>query len=174
LAIELNRIIGKDLFEQNGKYRLNQAMVSQIYYRYSESNKIQDEMNKLFDFTREKFIKFIILQDPTGPLIKLGSQFLSHFLAIHPFHNGNGRVARLFLSYLLSRITVIPMSIYSNTVYSRDIYLKCIVEDRTKSPATESSLASLVLESTYISLDKVCISLDIFPSFDNSINSLKI
>jgi Fic family protein len=170
LAIDLNRIIGKDLFEQNEKYRINEAMASQINYRYLESNKIQDEMKKLFDFTREKFIKFIILQEPAEPLIKLGSQFLSHFLAIHPFYNGNGRVARLLLSYLLSSITVIPVSIYSKTENSRDIYLKCLIEDRTKSSATESSLASLVLESAYISLENVCISLDIFPSIDKSID----
>ena len=42
LAIDLNRIIGKDLFEQNGKYRINEAMASQENYRYLESNKIQD------------------------------------------------------------------------------------------------------------------------------------
>ena len=165
LAIEMNRIIGKDLFEQRGTYRINEAMASQENYRYLASNQIQVEMKKLFDFTREKFIQFKELESPAEQLIKLGTQFLVHFLAIHPFQNGNGRVARLLLSYLLTSVTIVPLSIYSKNENARDVYLNCITdEQRYKSPATESNMASLILESAFMNLETICINLDIYPS----------
>ena len=165
LAIDINRIIGKDLFEFSGKYRISEAKPSQENYKYLEANRIQDEMNKLFNFTREKFIEFKNLEKSEESLIKLGSQFLAHFLAIHPFQNGNGRVARLLLSYLLSSVTIIPLSIYPKTKNDqRKVYLECLREEqRYKSPATESNLASLILESAYTNLEDICNNLDIYP-----------
>ena len=93
-----------------------------------------------------------------------GSQFLIHFLTIHPFRNGNGRVARLLLSYLLSSVTIVPLSIYFNAKNGREVYLECLRDERNKSPATESNLASLILESAYKNLEEMCIYLDIYPN----------
>ena len=56
LAIKIHRIIGKDLFEQRGKYRINEAKPSQENYCYLTAKQIHVEMKKLFDFTRIKFI----------------------------------------------------------------------------------------------------------------------
>ncbi|CAB5180846.1 unnamed protein product [Rhizophagus irregularis] len=36
--------------------------------------------------------------------IKFGACFLAHFLAIHPFINGNGRVASALASFILENI----------------------------------------------------------------------
>ena len=98
--------------------------------------------------------------------IQKGSQFLIHFLTIHPFRNGNGRVARLLLSYFLSSVTIVPLSIYSKCENGREEYLKCLRDERSKSPSTESNLASLILESAYTNLEDICIYLDIFPNMN--------
>jgi len=43
--------------------------------------------------------------------IAVGAVFFSEFLLIHPFLNGNGRVARLMLNYLLRRIVIVPFTL---------------------------------------------------------------
>lgn len=164
LALSLNRKIGEDLFKSAGKYRLKDAMASKENFFYLEPDKIDSEMKKLFDNVCNLFFFFRINND-TENLIKLGSQFLVHFLMIHPFENGNGRVARLLLSYLLSSITVVPLSIFSR-VNGREVYLDCLRDERNKSPTVESNLASLILECAYFNLEKVCIYLDIFPELE--------
>jgi len=72
LACTINKIIGKDLFSDAGKYRINGAMASQESYHYLEPNQIQDEMKKLFDTTRQKFVSFKNSQNAEF-LIKLGA-----------------------------------------------------------------------------------------------------
>jgi len=43
--------------------------------------------------------------------IAVGTVFFSEFLLIHPFLNGNGRVARLMLNYLLRRVVIVPFTL---------------------------------------------------------------
>ncbi len=49
----------------------------------------------------------------------LATVFFYAFLFIHPFRNGNGRTARLLLSYYLREVTAVPIAIAS----SRDRYI---------------------------------------------------
>ena len=159
LAIKLNKLIGEKLFKNPGEYRKYDAMASQENFYYLEPQFIQKEMEKLFQAINSKFSSEIT----TGELIKLGSQFLIHFLTIHPFENGNGRVARLLLSYLLSSVTLVPLSIYPKHAKARKIYLDCLRTERLKTATSESDLASLILESAFFNLEDVCKFLDIYP-----------
>ena len=62
-------------------------------------------------------------------MVKLGAQFLSRFLYIHPFSNGNGRVGTILLSYLLSNFSVLPVSLYIKNA-GRGVYLSCLRESQ--------------------------------------------
>jgi fido (protein-threonine AMPylation protein) len=162
LAKEIHAIIGEDLFKQPGEYRVSEAMAAVENYHYLEAIRIETEMKKLFDQTRS-----LLIQHKGEPeiLLKLASQFLVHFLTIHPFENGNGRVARLMISYLLASITVVPLSIFS---YGKNEYLECLRSERTKAPLAPSNLASLLLESAFFELEGICKYLNIYPKMNIS------
>ena len=54
-------------------------------------------------------------------LFRLAAWFLFEFLGLHPFSDGNGRVARMLCSYILMTVTPFPTpiyNIYSETTYS--------------------------------------------------------
>ncbi|CAG8805235.1 6934_t:CDS:1, partial [Gigaspora rosea] len=100
-------------------------------------------MEELFRQCREKFERTDLLLEEA---IKYGACFLAYFLLIHPFINGNGRVARLLLSYLLSRFTVVPLSLYTGPK-TRDIYLQCLREAQWYQESFKpSALATFILE----------------------------
>ena len=44
--------------------------------------------------------------------VAAGISVFSEFLKLHPFVSGNGRVARLLVNFLLSRVSVVPISIF--------------------------------------------------------------
>jgi Fic family protein len=161
LAIKLNTFIKNNLFNSPGKYRNKHAKPSLMNYFYLEPAKIESELKKLFNLTRKLYKSHI---NDTEFLIKLGTQFFIHFLSIHPFENGNGRVARILLSYLLLKVTIVPLSIY-NENNSREVYLECLKDERLRSPSSESNLASLILESAYFCLERVCNDFDVYPNF---------
>ena len=52
--------------------------------------------------------------------------FLSEFLFIHPFKNGNGRLARLLFSWVLRNDTVVPVSLTAQ----RDEFIDAIYESQ--------------------------------------------
>ncbi|CAG8746399.1 1446_t:CDS:2 [Gigaspora rosea] len=108
---------------------------------------------------RTKFVK-AAQEDHLEEAIKYGACFLSHFLEIHPFINGNGRVARLLLSYLLSKFTVVPLSLYIGSK-SRDVYLQCLREAQCQYPFNPSALASFILECVYMTSYNICVVMDI-------------
>lgn len=166
LAIELHKTIGQDLFRYPGKYRTKDAKPANEDYFYLKPESIQIEMKKLFDYIRNEFID-LQKKDNIEDLIKLGVLFFINFLTIHPFENGNGRCARLLLSYLLSSVTIVSLSLYTKH-NGREVYLTCLRDERNKSPTSSSTLASLILECAYFNIEKVCIFFDIYPDLSKN------
>ncbi|RIA85005.1 fido domain-containing protein [Glomus cerebriforme] len=157
LAQQLHRLIGDELIKDAGQYRKKSVMAAQTDFIYMSPELIEDRMNELFCQAREKFKRTDLQLEEA---IKFGSCFISYFLIIHPFINGNGRVARLLLSYLLSRFTVLPLSLYTES-NTRDIYLQCLQEAQNDHLFKPSALAAFILESIYITAEKICVVMDI-------------
>jgi Fic family protein len=124
---------------------------------YMAPDLIEDRMNELFRQCREKFGRTDLQLEEA---IKFGACFLSYFLLIHPFINGNGRVAKLLLSYLLLRFTVLPLSLYTGTK-TRDVYLQCLRESRYQELLAPSALAAFILESMHMTSYNICVVMDI-------------
>lgn len=53
------------------------------------------------------------LETPTLPLAELIAQLHHRFIRIHPFDDGNGRVVRLLVNYVLLRLGSLPIVIQS-------------------------------------------------------------
>lgn len=143
LARQIHRFVGEDIIENCGEYRTKSVMAAGYHYVYLNPTQIEKEMNKLFTYVSLKMVELKTLPD----LIKLSAFFLVTFLNIHPFNNGNGRVGRLLASCILSRVSIVPISLYLNKK-SREIYLECLVQAREFYPRMDpGSLASLIVES---------------------------
>ncbi|GJQ69240.1 hypothetical protein Trydic_g6389 [Trypoxylus dichotomus] len=84
-AKELNKIIGKGLFDNAGNYRIKEAKLSRHNYFYVNPIYIEDRMNELFQDIIEKTKPDLDIID----YIELAAGFFEEFLRIHPFSNGN-------------------------------------------------------------------------------------
>ncbi|CAG8552865.1 11876_t:CDS:2 [Dentiscutata heterogama] len=156
-AQQLHRQIGNELISNAGQYRTRHVMAAQENYVYMAPNLIEDKMNELFCQCREKFGRIDLQLEEA---IKYGACFLVYFLTIHPFINGNGRVTRLLLSYLLSKFTVVPLSLYTGSK-TRDVYLQCLREARYQEPFNPSALANFILECVYKTSYNICVVMDV-------------
>ncbi|CAI2174053.1 13050_t:CDS:2 [Funneliformis geosporum] len=154
---QLHQQVGNGLIDNAGRYRTRYVMAAQENYVYLAPNLIGDRMEELF---RQCRVRFGVEELELDDAIKFGACFLSHFLYIHPFMNGNGSVARLLLSYLLSRFTVVPLSLYTGT-RTRDIYLQCLRESRYHKSFMPNALATFILENVYTTSHNICAVMDI-------------
>ncbi|CAG8663641.1 fido domain-containing protein [Gigaspora rosea] len=156
-ALQLHRQIGNELISNAGQYRTRHVMAAQENYVYMAPDLIEDKMNELFCQCKDKFGRTDLQLEE---VIKYGACFLVYFLTIHPFINGNGRVARLLLSYLLSKFTVVPLSLYIGSK-TRDVYLQCLREARYQDPFNPGALATFILECVYKTSYNICVVMDI-------------
>jgi len=93
--------------------------------------------------------------------IKIVASFLSVFLEIHPFSNGNGRVARILTSLLLAKDSIVPVSLCGVNSTGRDNYLRCLREAQSESPFSPCALARLILDNVRDGHRTVCLALDL-------------
>jgi len=159
-AKQLHKQIGDGLIDNAGQYRTVGAKPVQDDddgHVYLDPFLIEDEIVELFRQCQENFGKEELQLEEA---IKFGACFLARFLLIHPFSNGNGRVARLLLSYLLSRFTVVPLPLYSGTE-SRDAFLQCLREAQWYSNKSHSALATFILEKIHLITHEICVKMDI-------------
>jgi fido (protein-threonine AMPylation protein) len=165
LAKQLHQRVGDGLIEDAGQYRTRYVMAAQDNYVYLAPDLIENRIEKLFHQCRENFEKENLELEEA---VKFGACFLAHFLDIHPFFNGNGRVAKLLLSYLLSRFTIVPFSLYLGA-QTRDVYLDCLREAKwyNETPLKPSALANFILENIYLSSYNICVMMDINIQNDN-------
>lgn len=92
--------------------------------------------------------------------IRIVASFMTNFLHIHPFSNGNGRVARIAVSWLLADITIVPIPIIASES-GRIVYLDAIRDSRHSTPFLPANLARLLLESVHSTVRKAIFCLDI-------------
>ncbi|KAI9090517.1 fido domain-containing protein [Phlyctochytrium arcticum] len=156
LLQEWNRALMKDLMEDPGTYRTRWAKPAQEDYIYLIPQKIPTELSRLCDYVRESM--------PTHrtPLerIKLAATFMTNFLHIHPFRNGNGRVARIAVSWLLMGVSIVPTPLYCG-IASREDFLNCLRASRLRAPFIPSALARMILEGV-VQVDRnACVCLEL-------------
>jgi fido (protein-threonine AMPylation protein) len=71
---------------------------------------------------------------------------MREFLSIHPFRDGNGRVARLVLSLMLRDVTLVP---FTFSTLSRDKYLKAL-ESRQHAAGEPARFCRFVIREAYV------------------------
>jgi fido (protein-threonine AMPylation protein) len=126
LAQELHRHLLQDVDEQPGELRCVELRPNNSNMAYSLSKDVPKRLAELFRVIKEML--------PAGcdlaQALKVGGFFFRAFLLIHPFRNGNGRVARLLLSHLLRLHCVVPISLFlRNRAEYIDVLERCAPGD---------------------------------------------
>jgi Fic family protein len=102
--------------EEGGTYRTIPVNAAGSSVNYYAPTIIPQAVDSLFTFVEEQEQHIRALADSTHRLMLamcLGGLFFSQLLLIHPFRDGNGRLARILLSFFLQPYTVVPVSLYA-------------------------------------------------------------
>jgi len=95
IVLSIHQLLFRDIFDDAGRYRTSAARITGAFFMPPKANDIKPETLKLLEWLRCDFSK----RDP----IELAALFHHRFVCIHPFRDGNGRVARLLMNYILMR-----------------------------------------------------------------------
>jgi fido (protein-threonine AMPylation protein) len=102
---ELHRIAGQGVLPEHahGTYRKNLAIGYGVMYAHPHA--IQPRIRAL--------VRTILEWKPgdAAQACKRAAYFMAEFLHIHPFRDGNGRVARICVSWLMEDFAVVPISL---------------------------------------------------------------
>lgn len=147
----IHKHVASGVIQDAGKYRKILSAPSQdAYYRYLEPEHISECLDNLCKFVRDEITKepinHTVTRDCLLNRVKIVATFCANFLHIHPFSNGNGRVSRLLLSWLMSDLSVVPVPIFM-CLASRDTYLDCLRYSQLSSPIIPTNFARLIFES---------------------------
>jgi Fic family protein len=139
-------------------WREKMACPAQENWIYLVPSKIPTALAALCTWVRNEMKKTSDLKE----MVKICATFLTNFLHIHPFSNGNGRVARLLVSWLLCPVTIVPIALYVN-VGSRETYLQCLRNSRSvDNPRFEPvDLSRFILDSILAIYHNVIFSLEL-------------
>ena len=139
-------------------FRANQQEVfttrsSGVVFLYLNPGLVAAHMSNFFDtwFATMQELASHSPADLCPLLIRFAAWVLSRFLFIHPFTNGNGRIGRLLVQFILNYICPFPVPI----ACSREIYLQCIEQSQPSGStlpdelAPPAALAYLILSSVW-------------------------
>jgi Fic family protein len=116
----VHKIVGNDLIPSAGEFRQNHVGAAGTGVTYLAPTSISPRLALLMKFINDEVASYMLEKDGFSKLkkmLRLASMFFSEFLKIHPFINGNGRVARLLVNFLLSRVSFVPISIFLDDSY---------------------------------------------------------
>jgi Fic family protein len=151
LVQNVHKIVGADgEIEDAGTYRAVDVRPNGVSIQYCQHEKISTQMAVLLEFVNEELRK-VVAGVVTRTTIDIACVFFAEILHIHPFRDGNGRVARLLVSRLLMRFTVVPIVLFDAT--SRDLYLDSLTAAQTSGDFT--LLIKNVLRSVSLTASKV-------------------
>lgn len=102
--VETHRLLMQDIHEKNGEFSTDIRFTSHYHPRFLKHERVHEALQFLCDIVNEIQNEITAIEEGSHRLrqkIKLASQFLSSFLEIHPFSDGNGRIATILANYIL-------------------------------------------------------------------------
>jgi len=102
----------------------------------------------------------------TQDLYKTATWFFFNLLSLHPFSDGNGRLCRLLLCYILSLTTPFPIPI--NNITTNNDFINAIIQDRRGS-GHPLFLTSLIIQSSWYAWNIFLQQVGIAPTCSNTL-----
>jgi fido (protein-threonine AMPylation protein) len=171
-ACEIHKIIMKDLLHDSdlGIIRSRISGPAQTSHLYLHPDFIAEKIETVFQQAQ----RIDLESDVTEPgqileLVFAAATFFRNFLDdVHPFKNGNGRVARVLLCHLLNKICHVPLRLhFLHTIEeSRHAYLQCLQESHCYSPPFVAPIATFILQAVYHNVSSICSLLNLYDSTD--------
>lgn len=146
--LKVHQIMMKYFDEDNGKYRNHGEGIkrdNKIIYMAPDSILVPTLMKSLFDYINKSDLNIIILS----------AIFHYYFVAIHPFSDGNGRLARFWISLMLinynNNFEFIPIEeeIYLNQEEYYSSIAQCHINENA------NIFIKFILKTINSSLDKI-------------------
>ena len=122
---DLNQIILKEPFWKEAQTPDGEPTRKQIVpgkYK-TQPNHVQTVTGELFEFAlpgevpakMSELMKWFAseMESPTGPIASFLAELHHRFVLIHPFDDGNGRIVRMWINYVLMRLGYPPLVIKS-------------------------------------------------------------
>lgn len=107
-VVQLHKQVMNGLSSTAGEFRTQGAAPASSLCQYAPPEDIVPRLKMLL----EVVIPQIASCDDRNGGLRLCALFLSEFLLIHPFRNGNGRTARLLFGLLTKKFTNHPLTLY--------------------------------------------------------------
>jgi len=142
-------ILFKDIFTKPGEIRTSGVETNNIdgsKHIYPHHTIINENLKRLGYFVFKLAEKIELLKDSKKLLYSfaLASFAQFHFVDIHPFIDGNGRLCRFISKYILDTMCPIPFPMFT----SRKKYIKTIEKGRTLTPLeVPKFLCNLLLDT---------------------------
>lgn len=118
VILEIHRLLFNEIYNHAGKLRDSVARIDGALFMPPRPEDIIDEVDRLLSFT------YFELENERDP-IEVAAIFHHRIVKIHPFHDGNGRTARLIMNKLLMEHDF-PYITYIRE-RDREKYLDCLV-----------------------------------------------
>jgi Fic family protein len=138
LLLETHQIMMKGLCEDVGRYRTRDVGTFSDFgfITFENAHNVPARISGLVDNHNNVMYGFKA-QPPLIDIIKISAKWLHEFLRIHPFVDGNGRVARLWMAYMLRScipfmVSILPglRSRYILALQDNDIKaLECVITE---------------------------------------------
>ena len=107
-----------------GEFRTRDVKPNGYNHSYTPYKKVEDRLNILITFVNTKLLLHKEKKKMNVEIFSVCVLFFSEFLHIHPYIDGNDRLARLLVNKLLEYFMLVPISLIS----SRDEYLNSLFE----------------------------------------------
>ncbi len=146
MICDVHRRVMYNLLPSAGVFRSVNVKPHQSAFEYMNYRAVSTRLRELCEKTT------VLLATSSEPLL-ICMDFFADFLHIHPFVNGNGRVARLLLAFLMLKFGPIPVIIFAD-----DQYIPCLEEAHIGS---RERLQRFLLDSFYRSYSLACYLLDL-------------
>lgn len=135
-----HEILMKNLIKNPGKMSENKRQTQcpilnkNIYYPdpdfiTEQFDTFIDYTNQIYSYLENKILKCGFNEKVIKLAIKFHAWFFISFIRLHPFSDGNGRLARILYAYLQLSISPVPIGIYNRfSKTSKTDYMKVISE----------------------------------------------
>ena len=145
IICRVHRILMQDLIHNPGQHRLGEAyggFATGVFF-YQPSELIPSLILTICDFYNQSLCAIANTSDQVPRLYRLAAVLFMQFVTVHPFSDGNGRLARLLASHVLRAVTPFPVTPHADgTALTRTVYLDAIMAARSADSKAFLSLSA--------------------------------